>query len=445
MANNRVIKRTIFGMAFATGLFTAVIIPAIYFLTAYNGLSGHLQSLVHRQAILVSEFLYTQDDLWRFNLNSLRGILTQGQPPLERRTQLRRILDADGNVVVATDVELEAPVLTRTEKIGNGHRVLGHVEFSESMNGIWTATGYAIFLGIMTGLLIFLTLSALPIHALNGALKQLEREIAEKHHTQDRLRHAQRLESLGVLASGIAHNLNNLLLPILALTQMTIKALPAESAEYKRLEKVIQAALSAKDLVNRITALSRQNASKTEAVSVSEIVENATELCKSILLPTIAFTKSSEGDAGKALVDAGQIETILLNIIGNAADAVDPKTGKISVSLSAIDADESLAKTVPNMRTGAYAKITISDNGHGMDRQTLDNIFDPFFTTKAVGKGTGLGLSTAYGVLRQYDGAVHVTSKPGEGTTFEIYLPLIAPDSRSDRLAVQAKQPSAAG
>ncbi|MEQ8194098.1 MAG: ATP-binding protein [Rhodospirillales bacterium] len=431
MANNRVIKRTIFGMALAVGLFTAIIIPAIYFLTAYNGLSNHLQALAQRQAILISEYLYTHDELWQYNLHSLMGLLAQGQTRLEREKQLRRIRDVKGNVIVMTNVKPKTPILTRAAKIGNGYQVLGTVEFSESMGGIWTATGYAIFLGIMTGLLIFITLSALPIHVLNETVIQLEREIAEKHHTQNMLRHAQKLESLGTLASGIAHNLNNLLLPVLALTQMTLKVLPANSAEHQRLEKVIQATLRAKDLVNRITALSRRDALKTEAVSINDVVENAMELCRSILLPTITFTKSLEADVGEVMADTGQIETIFLNVIGNAADAINPVAGKIGVELSKIEVDEALASAVPNLHVGSYAKISIIDNGHGMAPETVEHVFDPFFTTKDIGKGTGLGLSTTYGILMQYDGAVRVSSSPGTGTVFEIYLPLVAPMGRS--------------
>lgn len=252
------------------------------------------------------------------------------------------------------------------------------------------------------------------------------RDISERIETERALRYAQKIDALGNLAGGIAHNMNNLLLPIMSLTDMTLRDLPEDSRARIRLEKVAEAASEGKALVQQIIDFSRRNTheGRKSAMDLRTVIKEALDLVM-VSVPSSINVSEDLGAAELTVeIDQDQITTLVMNLVSNAVDAFEGKVGKMTVSLAPEKVTPSRAKRVQNLHPGHYAKLVIRDNGRGMDEQTLDRVFDPFFTTKNVDEGKGLGLSTVLGVVESYQGAIEISSTPGGGTTVTIYLPI---------------------
>jgi len=257
-------------------------------------------------------------------------------------------------------------------------------------------------------------------------------DITQKIEDENRLKQADKMESIGGLAGGIAHDFNNMLLPILSLTDMTRKALPEDSRDRIRLDKVIEAANRAKELVAKILAFSRHEDAQQENIDIYASIHEALDLLHSTLPSTVKITEKLEIDTGTVFADRAQMASVLMNLASNAADAMEGHTGEMEVSLSPVKVSEEKATSIQGLKAGKYAKLVVEDNGHGMDAKTLARIKDPFFTTKEVGKGTGLGLSMVHGIIYKHDGAIDISSTPGKGTTIEIYLPLVEGEAEQE-------------
>jgi PAS domain S-box-containing protein len=249
-------------------------------------------------------------------------------------------------------------------------------------------------------------------------------DVTERKRAEAELRQAQRLEGLANMSGGIAHNINNLLLPIIALSGMTARELAEGSAARERIEMVVKAGENAKDLVGRIMAFARQEKPGRATVDIYEVVHGVLELLPTMVPPTINTKTHLDEVAGSIRADAAEIQTVLMNLVFNAVDAMNGQAGDLDVSLSRVYLGEEEEAPIPGLGTGAYALITVVDTGEGMNETTLDHIFEPFYTTKEVGKGTGLGLSSAYGIVSAHGGTIRVISTPGEGSRFYVYLPL---------------------
>ncbi len=255
------------------------------------------------------------------------------------------------------------------------------------------------------------------------------RDITKRREAHLQLRQAQKAESLGTLAGGITHELNNLLLPILTLSRMVIKKLPDDSPEREKMEKIIEAGERAKDLVARVLAFSRLEEPHRENTEIFGIVDNALKLLKTTTPSSIKIVSDDmKKDTGKIFADVDQVATVLTNLVSNAVDAIGGKNGTIKISLTPVKVDDKLADTIDGLKAGTYAKLTVSDSGCGIDKDQLERIFDPFYTTKEVGQGTGLGLSMVQGTIARHKGGINVSSEAGKGTTFNIYLPLSGED-----------------
>jgi PAS domain S-box-containing protein len=253
-------------------------------------------------------------------------------------------------------------------------------------------------------------------------------DIAERLTTEAAMRHAQKMEALGSLTGGIAHEINNLLLPILTLAGLTLKELPPDSRARLRLEKIADAAGRAKELVARMTAFAHYDGMATtrEVVDLGAMAARLLTLMRPSIPPTIEMAEDTGGGAAMAAVDVAAMEAVVVNLISNAVDAMAATGGRLSVTVRPVVADDQLRLRAPGLRDGRYVCLSVADTGKGMDDATLKRIFDPFFTTKEVGAGTGLGLAVVHSVLGAHGGAVAVSSKAGEGTVFDAYLPAAA-------------------
>lgn len=255
------------------------------------------------------------------------------------------------------------------------------------------------------------------------------RDISERIEMEETLRHAQKMESLGNLAGGIAHDVNNMLLPIISLSEMTLKDVPEDSRAHKRLEKIIQAGLSAKQLITGVLTFSHRSdlEVKMEEVDLVSVIEDALKRLRPLVPSNISMTDNLDPNIGHVFCDKSQISYIFNYLTTNSIDSIEDRCGSIQVSASQVTLTPPLAEKIGKLAPGKYAHISFADTGCGIDADNAVKIFDPFFTTKDVGKGTGLGLSMAYGIIQRHGGVINVSSQVGAGTTFDIYLPLMDP------------------
>ncbi len=248
------------------------------------------------------------------------------------------------------------------------------------------------------------------------------RDITEDLKLEDRLSKAQRLEAIGTLAGGIAHDFNNILFPMVGLSEILQQDLPEESPMQEIVEEILKAGLRARDLVKQILAFSRENKAEKSVIRVQNIAKEVLKLVKASLPSTIRVKQWIKSDCPVIMADPTQIHQILMNLITNAFHAMEPEGGTLGISLKEAHMDTMTAKKI-GVEPGEHVCLEISDTGCGIEEDVMERIFDPYFTTKPEGKGTGLGLSVIHGIVKSCNGGIRVDSKPGIGTTFQVYLP----------------------
>ncbi|MBE0529984.1 MAG: CHASE domain-containing protein [Rhodospirillales bacterium] len=252
----------------------------------------------------------------------------------------------------------------------------------------------------------------------------IQEDVTERLEQERRLRHADKMDSLGNLAGGIAHDFNNMLLPIGTLTAMVLKDMEPGSKGQRRLERVLEATERAQSLAQRILAFGRTDSGEVQTHGISESILETANLLKSTLPKTIALDVRIEADLGDVAYDRTQIETVVLNLAKNAADAMGRRPGDLRIALERFHLAVPLTGLTSTIAAGSYARLTIGDTGKGIEPDKLARIFEPYFTTKAKGEGTGLGLAMVRTIILKHGGEIAVESEVGVGTTFRIYLPL---------------------
>jgi PAS domain S-box-containing protein len=246
----------------------------------------------------------------------------------------------------------------------------------------------------------------------------------EKERLENQLKSAQRVEAIGTLAGGIAHDFNNILAPIMGYTEISMTELPEESEIRSNLNKVLQASNRAKDLVQQILTFSRQREKETKPIKCQTIIKEALKLLRASIPSTIEIQQQADPDCGYVMGDATQIHQIIMNLCTNAFHAMEDRGGSLAVKLEEVDLIEEHTRAKTDLLPGHYARITVADTGHGMEPGVMARVFDPYFTTKEKDKGTGLGLAVIHGIVKSHGGDITVTSHPGQGTTFEVFLPI---------------------
>ncbi len=284
---------------------------------------------------------------------------------------------------------------------------------------------------------LVLQVSVAPVHAADGELLGhvvVGRDITEELSREERARQSQKLEAIGTLAGGIAHDFNNILQGIMGYTEFLSSRLDGADKAKDYLDKILAGVRRAAALVEQILTFGRQSEQKRRPLYPHTLIKEALKLMRETLPATIRIEERIDTSCPPVLADPVQIHQVVVNLCTNAWQAMPETGGVLAVGLERVDVDGELGERI-GMRAGGAARLTVSDTGRGMDQETLGKIFEPYFTTRGESGGTGLGLAIVHGIVADHEGAVSVTSSPGEGAEFQVFLPLIekAPDRQGER------------
>jgi PAS domain S-box-containing protein len=249
-------------------------------------------------------------------------------------------------------------------------------------------------------------------------------DVSERTLLEGQVRQAQKMEAVGRLAGGVAHDFNNMLGVIFGYTEQLMREWPPQDRRHRLLARILEAAERSADLTRQLLAFSRKQVIRPEIVNIDDVVAGTRSMLQRVIGEDVALIMRLAADAERVRVDPGQITQVLLNLAVNARDAM-PHGGTLMLETDTLEIDEERPQSRISPPPGRYVELIVSDDGCGMDADTKAKIFDPFFTTKPAGKGTGLGLATVYGIVRQNDGLIDVESAPGTGSSFRILLPCV--------------------
>ncbi|RKZ09820.1 hypothetical protein DRQ25_05055 [Candidatus Fermentibacteria bacterium] len=261
----------------------------------------------------------------------------------------------------------------------------------------------------------------------------LLRDLSNRHSLEEQLRQSQKMEAVGQLAGGVAHDFNNILQVINGYAELAQGALEGDNPVQEMLLQVIQAGKRADSLVSQLLTFSRNQQTVTRMLNLNEIINEQMTTLQRVIGEDIVLEFLASTETIYINGDQDMIEQMLLNILLNAKDAM-PGGGRILVKTKRVFLDREFCRTYSSNDQGYYVLLSISDTGCGMDKETLSRIFEPFFSTKGITAGTGLGLSTVYGIVSQHDGIINANSKPDNGSVFLIYLPMVKKESIIEEL-----------
>ncbi len=281
---------------------------------------------------------------------------------------------------------------------------------------------------LLAGLLAFAVFMAesaqLQARQVETTNQELNREIANRKQTEERLRQAQKIEAIGQLAGGVAHNFNNMLMVIRGHAALSLDRIHAGHPLRRGLNEIVKTTDRAASLTRQLLAFSRKQMLQLRVLDLNTLINQMAELLPPLLGEDIHLIMDLDPQLGRVRLDAAQMEQVIMNLVFNARDAM-PAGGDLTITTANTRLDDAWVRLNPGVQPGQHVVLAVRDTGHGMDADTQARMFDPFFTTKDRNKGTGLGLSTVYGTIDQSGGSITVSSKPGEGTTIQIFLPRV--------------------
>jgi len=251
-------------------------------------------------------------------------------------------------------------------------------------------------------------------------------DISESHTLEESLRQSQKMEAVGRLAGGVAHDFNNMLNVIIGYTELAMKRVVQDEKTSGYLLGVLDAGQRSAELTKQLLAFSRKQVVQPRILDINKTISDQMKLLRKLIDEDIKLTFIPDDDTGPIFMDPSQADQLLVNLVVNARDAIEG-VGVITITTANADLDTLYCQSHPGASPGSYICLTVNDTGFGMDAATIERIFEPFFTTKKLGQGTGLGLATVYGIVTQNNGEIHAESQPGKGSTFVIHIPRQTP------------------
>ena len=396
--------------------------------------------------------MFTQVITDRKRVQEERVLLSQA---IEQSAESVVITDPRGDIVYVNPAFEQVTGYTRAEVLGQNPRILksGHQK-ADFYRGLWatllrgkTWTGHITNLR-KDGTVLEEDAVISPVRDGTGRLVNyvaVKRDVTHEKSLEQQLLQAQKMEAVGRLAGGVAHDFNNMLGVILGYGEAVARRLPLEDPLRDKVNQILRAAGRAADLTRQLLAFSRKQVLQPRALDLNEVVSGMEKMLRRLIGEDIELATRFGQKLGIVKADPGQIEQVLMNLVVNARDAIPDGGGNVTIETTNVDFDRPVAYSQSQLPAGRYVMLAVSDDGTGMSRDTEAHIFEPFFTTKQAGKGTGLGLSTVYGIVKQSEGHIWVYSEFGKGTTFKIYLPRIDEQVVSDGETVAAVIPHGTG
>ncbi len=266
----------------------------------------------------------------------------------------------------------------------------------------------------------------------------------EREKLQERLHHSQKLEAVGILAGGVAHDFNNMLGAIIGYTELTMMEMDHEDPRRKNLDEIMSSARRSAGLVRQLLAFARKQKVEPVLFDINKSIGDLLKMLRRLIGENIELVWEPGDESLRVSMDPSHFDQIMVNLCVNARDAISD-VGSITIESSRVFIDENFASPQYDIPPGEYVRLTVSDTGCGMDRDTIQHIFDPFYTTKEMGQGTGMGLATVYGIIKQNKGLINVYSKEDKGTVFIIYLPLSSEELSEEQVIPAEKVPRSQG
>ena len=378
---------------------------------------------------------------------NIRDITAQKQIKAER-TRLIAAIEQAGEAIVITDAEgiiqFVNPAFERMtgysaeESIGRNPRILKSDDQDELFyRNLWTTISSGkTWSGRMVnkrkdGTLYTEETTISPVHDVSNQIVNyvaVDRDLTEHLRLSAQFHQAQKMEAVGLLAGGVAHDYNNMLTVIIGYAELALRKVDPSQSLHADLQEIVKAAKHSSDITRQLLAFARKQTSIPVVLELNQSVESMLKMLRRLIGEDIDLAWLPGKGLCQVKVDPVQINQVLANLCVNARDAIDG-VGKVTIETGNTVFDESYCAHHVGYLAGEYVLLAVSDDGCGMDKEIIDQIFEPFFTSKGVGQGTGLGLSTVYGIVKQNNGFINVYSEPGKGTTFKIYLPRYADQS----------------
>ena len=356
---------------------------------------------------------------------------------IDQAAEMIVITDADGTIQYVNPAFEAVTGYTREEAVGRTPRILKSGAHDHAFyRGLWdTIAGGKTWKGRFQnkkkdGTLYTEDAIISPVHDTAGTIINY---VAAKHDATHELqleaqfRQSQKMESVGMLAGGVAHDFNNMLQVISSYAEFSLQRVAPEDPLSKNLHQILTAARRSAELTGQLLAFARKQTANPKVLILADAVEGTLKMLRRLIGEDIDLAWTPGNTGGKVRIDPSQLDQVLANLAVNARDAIEG-VGKLTIETSGAVFDEAYCVDHPGYVPGEYMMLGVSDNGRGMDKEIMSHLFEPFFTTKALGKGTGLGLATVYGIVRQNEGFINIYSEPGVGTSFKIYLPRINDD-----------------
>ncbi len=345
------------------------------------------------------------------------------------------ITDTHGQIVYVNPAFEQTTGYTRAEVIGQKANILKSGQHDEAYyRQLWqTISRGEVWHGRLVnrkkdGTLNTVDASITPVRDEHGQIinyVSARRDITHELKLEERLRQAQKMEAVGQLAGGVAHDFNNILQAILGYAYMARFALKEDSPAHTDIDQVINATNRATRLIRQLLTFSRREQLQPQNLDLNEVITNLLKMLRRLIGEHIELDIQTQADLQPVFADLGQIEQVMINLCVNARDAM-PSGGRITLTTQNYWLSQAEARSYPWASEGNYVLLSVTDTGAGIPLEIQERIFEPFFTTKEVGEGTGLGLATVYAIVSQHNGGINLISELGQGTTFQIFLPAVA-------------------
>ncbi len=359
----------------------------------------------------------------------------------EANTTLRAVIETSPLAICTTDLQGNIKTWnpaaermfgwTGAELIGHPFPMVPEGKWDEFLAGLDAARRGEVFSGVerrrvnKSGAPVDIAIWNAPLRDREGSVTgvlSVIADVSEQRRLEQQLLQATKMEAIGRLAGGVAHDFNNILTVIAGYAEMIAERAAQDEETSADIGEILKASDHASALTNQLLVFSRHRVSNPESLDLNEIVTHLEKMLRRVIGEDVRLITYAEPGLGAIRADPAQIEQVILNLAVNARDAM-PHGGTLLIETAGVELDAAYARTHVGVVPGDYVMLAVSDTGTGMDAETRSRIFEPFFTTKEKGKGTGLGLSTVYGIVKQAGGEIWVYSEPGRGTTFKMYFP----------------------